>query len=393
MHRRALRRAALGLALGLGVCAPATAAQWSVRPAVDLGAVRDDNIRLTTGPHDTASGYIAAANLEVERETETSRADFAGAAVYSRYSGGDVGDTTEYRAELDAEKQTSERGTLGLAAEYRRDALFKTLVIEEGTGDIRDVDVGISTEEEVRRYYRVVEPSWRWLLSELSSVRFSYRLTDASFSDAARTVIVDYEEDLLNATYARQWTSQNDFYVTVNASRYRPEGDANESDTLRLLAGVGRAFSETLRGTFALGASRTDETGVAQEGRTTGVVVTATLRQRSELSTLEGVVSRDVTPSGIGRALRTDQVRVYWARRTSPRTELVFDAQWLETRVIEGTDPSVERRYYELSPQLRWQWLADTFVVASYRYRYQKFRAAADSADSSAVFLGVSYSL
>ena len=384
--------APLAFAPGWGGGSAALAAQWNVQPAVDVGAVRDDNIRLTPGPHETTTGYVAAANLDVERERPTSLAELDIAVVRADYSEGEAEDRTDHRARLNAEQRTSERGTLGLRAEYRRDTVFDSVVLEEGTGDIEDVDVGLSSDTEVQRYYRVIEPEWTWLLTELSSVNVSYRTRDVNFADAQGTGLIDYESDSLSTTYSRRISVQNRFHVTAATSRYRREGGDGESDTLRLLAGMGRDFSETLEGSFAVGVSRTTET-VAGEDRSSGLVLRAELRQEGEVSRLHGIFSRDVTPSGIGRALQTDQLRLYWVRGLTPTMDFVLDAWWLQTEVVEGFDPNANRRYYEVSPKLRWQWLANVSVVASYRQRYQKYEAAADSADSSTVFLGLSYRL
>lgn len=388
---RARRFAALALCLAGSLPATAPAAQWSVSPGVDVGAVRDDNIRLTPGDHETTSGYVAAANLELERESPTSQADFAATVVRTDYTSGEADDRTEHRARLDAVKRTSERGTLGLRGEYRRDTLFETVIFDPGVGDIRDVDVGLARDAEVRRYYRVLQPSWTWQLTELSGLDVSYRRSDVDFARAEGTDVVNYDSDLLTATYNRRLSLQNSFLVTAAAARYRPESGDNDADTVQLLVGMGRDFSETLEGSFSLGASRTREQGAAEDD--SGIVVSGVLRQESEVSTLEGILSRDVAPSGIGRALQTDQLRIYWVRRLSPATDFVLDAWWLQTEVTEGFDPSAERRYYEISPQFRWRWLENVSVVASYSYRWQKYVAEPDSAHSNTVFLGLGYRL
>jgi hypothetical protein len=224
-------------------------------------------------------------------------------------------------------------------------------------------------------------------------MRLGYRRTDASFSNEAGTGLFDYTEDLFSAGYAYFLNPRDELTFTTNFARYRPEGGQNEADTVQLLAGIRSQFSETLRGSFAAGASRTTNSLSTGDERSSGLVTIASLRQQSELSTLEGVVSRDVTPSGAGRALRTDQFRVWWSRKLSPETEFVFEAQLFRNRDLEGVNRVSDRRYYETSPQLRWQWLENTYIVGGLRYRKQKYDLQAESADSSAVFLGLSYGL
>ncbi|HEX7043434.1 MAG TPA: hypothetical protein VF203_02355 [Burkholderiales bacterium] len=364
-------------------------------PTVDVGAVRDSNLRLTTGPHDSTTGYIAAARMDVTRETEVSQAELNGFVAHTRYSGDEFEDKTDYGLTLDATHRTSERGTLGLDARYRREALFETVIlVPADVGDIRDVDVGLSTETVVRRNYRVLQPSWRWLLTERSAIELRYRLTDVSFSDRPQdSELLDYEENLVSAIYSRQLSARDELLVTANASRYRPEDTDAEAETVQLLIGRARTFSETLRGSISVGAGRTTEREGGIEEDSTGLVIDARLRQRAEISTLDGVISRTVTPSGIGRVLRTDQLRVLWSRRLGPALEFGLEARLLRTRVVEGVDPSADRRYYEIAPRLSWQWLEDVAIVGTYRYRRQRYDVDTDTADSSAVFLGLSYRL
>lgn len=388
------RVAAAAVAL-FGLSAPVAAAQWEVHPFVDVGAMSDDNVRLQTGRQERTSGYVAAVRADGKRTTETSTLSFNGFVAHTGYSRGDVPDKTEEGILFNGEQKTSERGTLGLEGEYRHDALYQTVPtnLQSGTGNVRDTDVGLPSNAQVRRNYRVLQPWWNWLLSEKSSMRLGYRRTDASFSNEAGTGPVDYTEDLFSAGYAHYLNPRDELTLTANSARYRPQGGQNEADTVQLLAGVRRQFSETLRGSFAAGASRTTASLSTGDQRSSGLVTVASLRQQSELSTLEGVVSRDVTPSGAGRALRTDQFRVWWSRRLSPETELVFEAQLFRNRDLEGVNRSSDRRYYEVSPQLRWRWLENMYIVGSYRYRKQKFDLGTESAESNAVFLGLSYGL
>lgn len=386
-------RFVVGLAAGVLVCSPAYGAQWLFQPSVDVGAIHDDNIRLVTSPQDSTSGYLAAARLVTERRTETSRADIDAVVVHSAYDSEDVNDKTEQRLRLDAEKQTSERGTLGLDGEYRRDTLFESVVVEDGIGDEQDVDIGLTTLSEVRRRRLYLRPSWRWSLTERSTIELAYRRTDVSFSGGSAGNLRDYDDDRFSATYSRQLSPRDDFLLTANYFQFQPDLLDREAKTTQLLVGMARKFSETLRGSTSVGASRTTEQVPGQEDTSSGSVVNLRLSQRTEISRLDGLISRDINPSGIGRAVRTDQVRLAWTRGVAPTLDFVLRARLLRNRAIEGADTGGDRRYYEIAPELRWQWLENLSVVGTYRYRKQEFDASEDSADSRAVFLGLSYGL
>lgn len=368
------------------------AAEWIFEPSIAVGATYDDNIDLATEPRDSVSGYEIVPRMRVRANTEASKTTLDAYVAYTDYRESDiVEDKSEFVGYLTDERKTSERGTLNFRGDYRRDTLFERVDFGTGTGDLEDVDIGLSTSTEVRRHRRTLDPRWTWLLSERSAIRLGYRFTGTSYANAAGTGLVDYRQHSVGATYSRSVTDRNDVELTVNAARFDPDID-EESRTLQVLGGLRRAFSDTLRGNFAAGVSSTRVEAGGEDDTSSGVIFRAGLEQRAERSTLDGVVSRDIVPSGLGRALETDQLRIRWTLKTAPTVDFVLRSHLLRNRVLEGEDPGIDRRYYEIEPELRWHWLPDLFVSGSYRYRRQKFDAASDAAKSNAYYLGLAYS-
>lgn len=373
--------------------APVPAAEWLFQPSIDLASTYDDNVVLTTGPNSSSSGYILAPRFNLKRNTETAKMDFDAYSAFTDYQRGDVQDRTDSVASLRSTKQTSERGTLGVDGELRRDTLFTRLNPGRGVGDLRDVDIGLSPLTNVRRAYVAANPYFDWLLSERSSMRIGYRLTDVGFSNAEGASLVGYKENIVSGSYTHQLSEKNSASIAVNAIRYRPDNSFAEADTTQLLAGLNRKFSETLRGSFAVGGSRTTQSLAGVDDSASGVVFRADLEQKSEISQLDTVLSRDVAPSGIGRTLSTDQFRIRWSRKTAPTVDFVLDGQTIRTRVLEGDDPTIDRRYLDIGWSFQWHWLEHWAVSGGYRYRRQKYDADTNTADSNAVFLGVTYAL
>lgn len=368
-------------------------AEWRTEAFIDVASFHDDNAQLTTAPHESTSGYILAPRVNVKRNTETSKLNINGYVAHTNYARGEFEDQTESALDLNGENQLSERNTLGVDGQFRRDTLFQRVDLGPGVGNIRDTDIGLSTSTQVRRTYRTVQPYFNRLLSERSAMRVGYRLTDVTFGNAAGTQLVDYKEGLASADYSYQVSDRDSFTLTGNAARYRPDAGSTESDTVQLLVGMARKFTEATRGSFSIGGSETKQTEPGREERSTGVVFRAGLEQRSDLATFDGVISRDVTPSGIGRSVQSDQIRLRWLRKTSPTIDLGLQVQLLRNQVLEGTAADVDRRYYEVEPELRWHWLDNWIVSGSYKYRKQKFDADPSAADSNAVFLGLTYAL
>ncbi len=113
--------------------------------------------------------------------------------------------------------------------------------------------------------------------------------------------------------------------------------------------------------------------------------------QHSELTTFDGVISRDVQPSGIGQSVLSNQLRMYLTRKISPMLTVVVRANLLRNKVIEGSSSDIDRRLYELIPGLSWQWRPEWAISAEYTYQRQKYDAFPDTAERNVLFIGATY--
>ncbi len=380
----------IGVSVIMTFAVPAPAAEWTVQPSVSVAVGRDNNPTLSPGVDKSVSSTQIAPRIQIEGATETSGLKLDLAANATKYSGADVEDTDEQRLTVSSFNQATERARLGLDAELRREILYQHVGLDSGTGDLHNTDVGLA-QTKVRRNGLMASPSWSYALSELSSIGLAYRADNVKFTNAVGTDLVNYKQDDFSAEYRYKIGVQDDLNVRVSNSRFRPDGGENEADTSRLLVGWTRAFTETANGRVFFGPARTTEKSVAGEETSSGFAAEVGASQRSELTTLDAVVSRDVQPSGAGRSVESAQLRLYYGRKLSPQAELVARAQIFRNKVLEGADPAVDRRYIELVPEFRWQLAPDWYVSAAYVFRRQKFDAEPDTAESKAIFIGVAY--
>jgi hypothetical protein len=138
------------------------------------------------------------------------------------------------------------------------------------------------------------------------------------------------------------------------------------------------------------GAKATEETGT-EEYDVTGYVFRAGFSQRTELTRLELVLSRDAHPSGGGHLVASDQVRMDLNHRVAERSEIWLRAWVFRDSVLQGEDPTIDRTYAEIEPGWNWNWTPELAVLASYRYRWQRYEVDSSAASSSAVFAGISH--
>jgi len=175
-------------------------------------------------------------------------------------------------------------------------------VTSTGTGDIQDIDVGLTTDK-VRRNWSELEPSVSYALSERSWVALRYRLTDVEFGDVGQSGLVDYQQHYVSGVYSYRLTVANDLEVVVLGAQYRP-ASGTDSDTEQLLAGIVHRFSPTANAGFRAGIGKTTETTPDGNVDTSGYVLEARAAQEAELSRLEAVISHDIQPSGIDNPSR-----------------------------------------------------------------------------------------
>jgi len=366
------------------LCCPAVlhAAEWSLDPAAAVALGYENNAALTTGPHDAVSYVGLSPSLTLRRTTEISAINLGLLANATNYGGNDFEDTSEGQVALSSFVHSTERAKLGLDANVRWDTLFESAVFGSDTGDIQDVDIGLVTTK-VSRNYRALLPSVGYALTERSRATFRYRLTDVKFDDVGTTGLVDYQQHFLSGAYSYRLTDVNDLNVVIQGSQFRPAA-GTDSDTVGLLAGVTHKFSPTADAGFLAGVNKTTETiadGSHVEASSFTLEVRAT--QRSELSKLVGIVSRDVQPSGSGKSVAADQLRVKWNRQLSPTTAFFLRTTLFQNSALEGSDPLVDRRYAEAEAGIGWGWAPEWSLSTAYTYRKQK--SDAGSAQSSGV--------
>lgn len=369
------------------LCCPGAghAAEWSVDPAVALALGYESNPGLTTAPHKGTSEGVLIPGVSVRRLTETSGVNVGLLGRGTYYTTSEYQDTSEAQIALSSFAQTTERTRLGLDAVSRWDSLFESAVLGSGTGNIQDVDIGLVTTK-VRREWLEATPSVSYALTERSSVFLQYRLTDVRFGDVGTSGLVDYQQNYLSGTYSYKLTPTDNLDLVVLGTQYRPS-EGTDTDTVEALAGISHAFSATANAALHAGVGKaTDTLPDGSQVDTSIFVLEARGSERSELSRLEAVISRDVQPSGSGQAVSTDQVRLDWNRNLSETMESVLRSTVFRNKSLRGADPTVDRLYAEAAAGVDWTLAPDWSVGVRYQYRYQKYDLATNSASSNGIF-------
>ena len=363
-------------------------AQWLVEPALQLRAVHDDNLYLTTGPHSTAWGGTVSPQLSLSRREENQALSLTGRLIFNRYSSSDFRDTNVQVLTL-GEHYNTERDSWNLNARYTGDTTMTTI---NSAADNADIDVGL-VPVEVKRRRIDLRPSWTHSLSKQGSLRLDYQFRDVSYESTANNGLVGYQQNGITIAFRRRITERDQLSGIVQASLYEATDEGGvDSEDYGVRAKWHHDFSQTLSGDAAVGARTTTSKLGQQENSSSGLLINAGLVKRySELTTYRVILQRAVLPSGGGKVVQSDQLHVRWSRKLSPMISVYFWAGGFRNKSIDQPSSTLDRTYYSLEPGMRWALSRKWSIDASYRYRSQKNKSTSQKADSNAVFIAASY--
>lgn len=394
--------------------------EWSIEPSVSAGVIHDDNIQLKTTGVDSVSGMTLQPKMTLGRRTEISDIAVSGHVKASRYDK-NAYDYNEIMLDLASSFKNSERSTLGLDANFSRQP---THVTEE------DDSGRIETDRD--RDTMTLSPSWDYQLSQSSLLQVAYNATDVDYSGS--TSLIDYRYQTLSGTYLIRQSEKNQFSLSLNASRYRPADGVltatdyvydpfgnkipglltyvsvpatNQTDSYGFYIGASRDFSETLKGSLSVGLSKSENAQmynstafeISELGQPASVntvinstltTVNASLSKEFELTTLTASFSNSNKPSSNGVLNESTELGVNIKRKITPKLQGVFDLKATSSKneLLSGT---LDRKYYSTSLQAHWQLTKWWRMIADYRYRYQKYDTATDSADSNRFMVSLRY--
>lgn len=395
------------LSLGLGALFlfsnTASAELWKFQPDITLEERYDDNLRLTTSPHDSVLVSRLRGVLAFSRLTETGGVIGRIRAVANHYSGDDQieNNTTNILFTLNA-NQKSELAEWGAGLFYKKDTTIKSIdtsldinpdspaeeppVLDDGT------DLGL-VEVDIRRNTLRVDPYWKLQLSERSSVNAFYRLTDVTFdNNVANSGLYDYDSHEVGVGFSHLLTERDTVFVAVAGSKYKaPDNNNNKVDSYELTAGYMRELSETTRGKVEVGVNKTEQTSLVSSNDDTGSIFRAEIVHKSEQSRYILVLSHDTQPSGVGNLTELSQLGFRIKHKFSTRLDGLVRMRYHQRKSINDT-ASAKNHYASIEPSLRWKLTRAWTVGGGVNYRKGKRSTNIDTADATAVFLSIGYS-
>jgi hypothetical protein len=379
------------------------AAEWSVLPSVALRASYNDNFTLSPGAHSSVSGLIISPDVKFSGETETLKVTGGLNLSFNRYFGEEGLNTNDYDLSLRSTYR-AERDLLGLNIDAIRDS---TLVSElETTGVVLAYR---------QRNLQTVNPSWSRALTEATSIRASYNFTNVHYDDTAGTSLIDYRDQSVSVGLQTSFDERNVANVAAYYDRFETDPSQFKATTYGIQGGYDYAFSETLHGSLTVGNRWTQSVSTsqalvcdgpiilgicfgtvtqvtfAQKANSSGYTLKAILEKRSETDTVNGSLSRDIYPSGVGSLVETDRVQVTWTKQWSPTLSASISGAAYESRYIGGVVTRSDSRYYRVDPRVSWRLAEGWMLDVGYRYARQKYDTQPVAASGNLIYVNMSY--
>ena len=385
------------------------AAEWSLQPHLAVTGEYDDNIRLTSGPHDEVWGVTLSPGLSLNYLTEVLEARARAALDIGRYDD-DSFDRDEQLYEFLARYRSSELTTWSLRTAYQLESVLRRISVDEAADIIvppeeglpvadpldpeASTDVGL-VEREVERSTTTFAPAWTRRLTERSTVGLRYRYRDVSYDDAAGTGLNDSQRHSGAASLEYLLTERDQLIgeVSYESTRFEMDPEERTFEQWELTAGIRHLFSETLTGRFDAGFRSTSAEQGDLDEDDTGYVARARLDKRGERTILSGRAEHQVVPRSTGVLVQTDRLALFVDHKLSQRLRATLLGEVFQEEGLEDESGVRDRFQYEISPALRWLWTPELSLALAYRRLYQEIDDdnGDEDATSNAVFLTVDY--
>lgn len=375
------------------------ATEWRLEPGVNLRTEFDDNPRLVSGAADAAYGVILRPSARLLAREALWEAGARATLQGRRYWGQDGLDTNDAYLDLDLLRRW-ERGRLDLAAGFSNDTSIRI--------DGIDFDTGISLAQ-IDRKTRDASLSYRYSLSERSSLSLAYVFTRVDYGNDPGQNLTDYRYLAPSLTFNHQLTPRSAWYGVLGYSRFDTPtvtvGDslfsntsARRSETYELRGGYRHLFTERLQTDLSLGARRT-RSEVTSSGRifgvaipeqrsrdsSTGFVASAEVSYRFEVDRVQLNFNKSITPTSVGSEVDRSELGLSWEHRLGERLNAVLDLRLQNNQTINNGNTLADRDLLLINPQLRWDLARETRLSLGYRYRRVDRNNSADSHAAFAV--------
>jgi len=345
-------------------CRPASAYDWNTGYGADLTLGYDDNFRLSPDDELNTTSTSVGVAADITGATEISNISLAIGVNGTSYSESSIDDDTSYNLSLDTSR-TGERLSSFLSARFESRATTETELLDTGF-----------TEEDGTRDLVNVAPGLSYQVDERNSLSASLNFEDVTYDEVSLT---EYTNNSVSLSWEHGLDEASSVSTSLQHSVYDPDDNDEDTDINSLNLGYELRASEATTYNFSVGYTEVERPNDKEDGGNYAFDVNHRPDERNSFSL---GLSNSFETSGEGNVREEDQLNLQWNHALSERAQVTLSMEGVSTD---------DRDFYSFTAGSNYQYTQEIGLSASYRYRERD--EGLESADSSAVFLSLSYSL
>ena len=364
---------------------------------IEAGAEINDNIFLTSLPHNTVKGVIVAPSLIGVMKEENWEARLKARIKSYNYSDKSLDSNDQY---------------FNLTGRYLADRNIFSLNVNHDLASSLSAtssDFGLVARR-VNTKRQSISPQYTRLLTERFVLSLSYTYTDVDFLEADNTAFTPYVTETGSGSLIYDLTEKDKLTVSLTATDYTSHNKLVTYQLFMSRVGVEHNFSETLLTDFQIGVSRRSSTNlqtqsfdffgqpitITQEvdAKDRGLVLNVGFTQLFETGQMTGRISRDNTANSLGGLDRVDRFKVNYSDKLSALWRYNVSARIENYTSISSVSRNSDREVFFFDMEGYYSITRNWKLNASYTYALRRFKGDASDAKapySNRVYVGLTY--
>ena len=363
----------------------AMATDWDNSSNLELQTIYNDNIKLSSEPHDSVKGTITDIRLGVTAATEKSQFSLTPKARFERYDNATELDNNLQSIPLVLNFVTG-RSQMDLSLEYSRD---NTLISEVA-------DTGLVNTNK-RRVKRNIAPSYAYMLNERNTAQFSIGYTSVGFEDAQDTTLVDYTVPTVNASHVYALTETAKLTSTLYGSKLKAPKVQNITSDYGIRLMYGDKISEVLSYSVQIGRHKSTTNieyfpGYAYKNVEFGRLLSGDIAWNGEYFTWKLALDNSIEPSSAGVLVERNKLSINVDKRINRFLKGSLIAGGSRNKDVNHNDnlfSDWESRSGATS--LSWRLKREWYLRARYDYYWRKFYTSNSTAESNRIVFSLLY--
>jgi hypothetical protein len=362
------------------------AAEWSLTGRLDPTVQYDDNVFMSGTDEESGTRYTMTPTATISRATESSNASLDLGYRLENWSSVNIDNSENPFANFNG-SYYNERSEYGLALAYVEDTTRETAADDSGNFRAQ----GTITTKTIAPYYN-------YQLTERDTLSFN-----ASYSEREYDINTfnDNELKFIETAWWHLYTERLSGGLSVGVYNYQADSSLTsfsvEHDNYNFLALLAYQLTELWQldgraGIRRLESELTNDFGFKEDNTASGTSYAFTATRENEIDTLVLGVSQELNPNSDGSVDEQQRAHVNWSRNLSETLTANIFATYLESESESRDILKQERKYYEFSPSIIWNFEENLGLEFGYRYRKQdRDGILSTDADSNSAFVALRY--